>query len=198
MATSWQRLASVTAGGSTTTITTGTITAKKHLHVEVKVVAASGDSNEVYFNTDTGSNYSMRLSDDGGSDGTSYTSASAAIIGDTANHDCLCVTDISNILDKEKLFISHSMRRMATGAGNAPQRQEIVGKWANTSAQITNITYKAEGQTISSGTVMTVWGADDQPSTPFYPNIPNGAIFEDTTDGNHYMWNGTDTWNEVT
>ena len=31
-----------------------------------------------------------------------------------------------------------------------------------------------------------------------YPNLSNGTIFEDTTDGNHYMWNGTDTWNEVT
>ena len=48
------------------------------------------------------------------------------------------------------------------------------------------------------GSTITVWGADDQGTTPVYPNLPNGVIFEDTTDGNHYMWNGSTTWNEIT
>jgi len=29
-------------------------------------------------------------------------------------------------------------------------------------------------------------------------NAPNGTIFEESDTGTHYMWNGTDTWNEVT
>jgi len=29
-------------------------------------------------------------------------------------------------------------------------------------------------------------------------NLPNGAIFEESDTGTHYMWDGTDTWNEVT
>jgi len=192
--TTWERLASVTAGGSTTTITTGTITARKHLHVEVKVLAgASGGQNELNFNTDTGNNYSMRLSDDGGSDGTSYTSQDNAIIGDTDNHDCLCVADIINIISSEKLYISHSVRRMTSGAGTVPQRTEIVGKWANTSAQITNITYQTElAGNIASGTIMTVWGSDDPVETTL--NLPAGTIFEQTDDYKYYMWDGTDTW----
>ena len=34
------------------------------------------------------------------------------------------------------------------------------------------------------------------PST--YPNLPNGEIFEESDTGKHYMFDGTDTWNEVT
>ena len=45
---------------------------------------------------------------------------------------------------------------------------------------------------------MTVFGSDDQASTPFYPNLVNGTIFEDSTDGKHYMFDGTSAWNEIT
>jgi len=31
-----------------------------------------------------------------------------------------------------------------------------------------------------------------------YPNLSNGTIFEESDTGKHYMWNGTDTWNEIT
>jgi hypothetical protein len=30
-----------------------------------------------------------------------------------------------------------------------------------------------------------------------YPDLSNGTIFEDSSDGKHYMWDGTDTWNEM-
>ena len=203
MAGGWELLDSVTANGSTTVITTDTFLAKTQLHVEVKVVAVSGDyQNELQFNADTGTNYAIRISDDGGTDSTSYTGASAGAIGDTANHDCLCETDIMNIASKEKLYISHSMRRMATGADNLPQRQEVVGKWTRTSgsgtgdasSQITKISYRAEGETIASGTVLNVWGAESQSETPFTPNLPAGTIFEQTDDYKYYMWDGVDTW----
>jgi len=51
---------------------------------------------------------------------------------------------------------------------------------------------------IDTGSTITVYGSVTEVLSYTYPNLPNGAIFEDTTDGNHYMWNGTDTWNEVT
>ena len=31
-----------------------------------------------------------------------------------------------------------------------------------------------------------------------YPNLPNGAIFEESDTGDHHMFDGTNTWNEVT
>ena len=36
-------------------------------------------------------------------------------------------------------------------------------------------------------------------ATSVYPNLPNGGIFEESDGtGKHYMWDGTDTWNEIT
>ena len=35
------------------------------------------------------------------------------------------------------------------------------------------------------------------PSTTTYPDLPNGSIFITSDTNVHYMWNGTDTWNEV-
>ena len=34
-------------------------------------------------------------------------------------------------------------------------------------------------------------------TTPTYPNLPDGAIFEESDTGKHYMWDGTSAWNEV-
>ena len=35
-------------------------------------------------------------------------------------------------------------------------------------------------------------------STHTYPNLVNGVVFEESDTGKHYMWDGTNTWNEVT
>ena len=34
-------------------------------------------------------------------------------------------------------------------------------------------------------------------STYTYPNLPNGAIYEESDTGKHYMFDGTSTWNEM-
>ena len=48
------------------------------------------------------------------------------------------------------------------------------------------------------GSTITVWGADDASSSTAYPNIPNGALFEESDTGKHYVFDGSQTWNEVT
>ena len=35
------------------------------------------------------------------------------------------------------------------------------------------------------------------PIATVYPNLPNGSVFITSDTNVHYMWNGTDTWNEV-
>jgi len=43
-----------------------------------------------------------------------------------------------------------------------------------------------------------IWENTTVPIAISYPNLPNGAIFEESDGtGKHYMWNGTDTWNLV-
>ena len=47
------------------------------------------------------------------------------------------------------------------GAGNAPDRREQVGKWANTSDSITSIqALNAAGGDYESGSEITVYGTD--------------------------------------
>jgi len=43
-----------------------------------------------------------------------------------------------------------------------------------------------------------IFDSDTSGPTYTYPNLPNGAIFEESDTGNHYMFDGTDTWNEIT
>ena len=40
-------------------------------------------------------------------------------------------------------------------------------------------------------------GLTNQAGTNVIPNLPNGAIFEESDTGKHYMFDGTDTWNEM-
>ena len=42
---------------------------------------------------------------------------------------------------------------------------------------------------------MKFWNGEVATTT--YPKLPNGAIFEQTDDGKHYMFDGTSAWNEM-
>ena len=68
---------------------------------------------------------------------------------------------VINNASNEKLFIVHGNSVDTSGAGTAPARREIAGKWANTSNQITSIRiYKTAGGQYQSGTILKVWGSD--------------------------------------
>ena len=54
-----------------------------------------------------------------------------------------------------------SVGQNTAGAGNAPQRREVVTKWANTSNQITKIVMQnTDPGSYSSGSILKVWGSD--------------------------------------
>ena len=52
------------------------------------------------------------------------------------------------------------------------------------------------GETYITADNLKVWN-DATSSVVTYPNLPNGTIFITSDTNVHYMWNGTDTWNEV-
>ena len=158
----WQELASVELGGTADEISSGTISAKKYLWVQAWF-KASGDTNQaVQFNNDTSGNYANRGSYDGGADGTSTSSAYAiANYGSAMNTSCFMNMFIINNASTEKLVICHIVDQEASGAGTAPHRQEQVGKWANTSNQITEIDIKnTDTGDYAAGSLLKVWGAD--------------------------------------
>ena len=157
----WQELASVELSSAGDTITSGVFTAKKYLMIQCNMIATGAASMELTFNNDTGSNYARRRSQNGGTDNTSTSRANIDIgFGDTTDETAFFDMYIINKSDKEKLLISE-LNATSSGAGNAPHRREIVGKWTNTSNQITRVDItNPDSGSFNTGTILKVWGAD--------------------------------------
>lgn len=157
----WEELASVELTGTADTISSGTITAKKYLWIQFYQKSSGACNINMTFNNDTGSNYARRGNNDGTGD---FTSASASNLafqtGDTDSAHFFNMF-IINKSANEKLGISHGITQNTAGAGNAPQRKEQVHKWANTSAQITEIDIdNTDSGSYASGTILKVWGSN--------------------------------------
>jgi hypothetical protein len=152
----WEELASVSGDASSTTMTTGTITAKKYLWYQMFI--EDTQSLKMEFNGDGGLNYSRRYSIDGATDGTSTGVGYFGIQANTTS--CFINGFIVNNSANEKLVIQHNVERGTAGAGTAPNRFEFVGKWANTSAQITRIDLDKAGSNFTANSIIKVWGSD--------------------------------------
>jgi len=143
------------------TITVSDLAAKKHLMVQVKGIGTGGTVNcNLTFNSDTGNNYAIRESVNGGSDSTNVSQANTDNLTGTVTGNVFATVHILNEASKEKLFISEGLES-ASGAGNAPERKELVGKWANTSNAITVIKANNGGTgSYAEGSEVTVYGTD--------------------------------------
>jgi len=157
----WTELSSTTLTGAAASIDTGTISAKKYLWVQLYANQSGYLNSSLNFNSDTGSNYAVRFSDDGGADSTSTSQTKLDLrMGEHANPS-FSNTFIINSSSKEKLVISHNVNQKSSGSGTAPARGEVVGKWSNTSSQITSIQIvRTSGGSFASGSILKVWGSD--------------------------------------
>jgi hypothetical protein len=160
----WEELASVETVSSGT-LSSGTFTAKKYLWVQAYTPSSSNASPDghVEFNGDSGTNYAHRRSHNGGADTTGTSDGTGIRIdgtgGQTAKfHNLFIINNASN----EKLVIAHSITGNTAGAGNAPSRTESVGKWANTSNQITRVDIIDQygSQNWGAGSFIKVWGSN--------------------------------------
>jgi hypothetical protein len=160
----WEELADVTTG-STGALSSGTFTAKKYLWVQAYTPSSSNSSPDGYveFNADSGTNYAHRRSHNGGSDTTGTSDGIGIRIdgsgGQTAKfHNMFIVNNSAN----EKLVICNSITQQTAGAGTAPTRTESVGKWVNTSDQITRVDIidQYASDQWGAGSFIKVWGHD--------------------------------------
>ena len=154
----WEELASVD-WSSGDTISSGTISAKKYLWVQLWAKSGASDHVNMIFNSDTGSNYARRTSSNGGSDGTDVSQSAALFTPNYLTTPQFMNHFIINNTSKEKLSIGHTVRGNAAGAATAPSRTEVVNKWANTSNQITQIDAVMNSGNFTGGT-LKVWGSD--------------------------------------
>ena len=159
----WEELASVELGSAGASLSSGTITAKKYLWVQVFFEHLGGSNpNTLWrFNSDSGNNYANRSSHDGGSEDVETGISHLDFYGQPNDSNGFINMFIINNTSNEKLVIGHTVLAGASGAGNSPSRDEHVAKWANTSNQITNITCTStNGNNHGGKSFIKVWGSD--------------------------------------
>jgi len=180
--TSWKELARSTLSSVGNTLDSGTFTAKDNLMILIiGYKATTGQIERLRFNADDGSYYARRYSEDGSSDGTEVNQDHIEL-GIDSEDDEFAVLTVRNIANKEKLVIGHVVSRDGgTGAGNAPKRLEVVGKWTNTANQITRVQVLDKADEMSNnnfgiGSEMVVLGCDDDEAdsgTNFWQELTN-------------------------
>lgn len=157
----WEELASVEITSASDTIDSGTITAKKYLWVQYYVETTSTGQPFMTFNSDSASNYSERISLNGASDSTqvsqtNFEIGNAAVADNPQFGNMFIINNSAN----EKLVIQRTVGQQGTAASIAPRRVEMVSKWANTAAQITDITLGVSSGSYVGGSFLKVWGSN--------------------------------------
>ena len=181
----WGKAGSTTLTGAGNTLTTTGMTASKTNQFLAHEIASGSIRPELNFNTDTGSNYARRTSNNGGTDFT-IASDNDIKLTDTGSIDDFQVGYFINIETEEKLLIVLNVLNGASGAGTAPSRYETVGKWANTSAQISSLEIQEpESGSLATDSNLTVLGSE---LTPVTVNLPDSTLFVEKDTGNRY-WN---------
>jgi len=157
----WEELDSTDFSGLADSFTSSTFPAKKYLWVQC-YLEGTPDMRPfaVQFNSDTAANYSFRRAHNGEGDaafaGTTHIEGQGGANVTNLFWNMFIINNSAN----EKLCSIHSVSVVTQGAGTAPFRDELAGKWTNTSSQITSITVLDR----SSGKITTgklrVWGSD--------------------------------------
>ena len=160
----WEQLASVSGDGTSNTLSTGTTIGKKYLWIQA-YLETTGQQKGMFRvgngSVDASGDYAFTISNNGGSDASHDVKNSFTEDMPNALHHFVNIFAINNA-SSEGLFIGHDVGVVTTGAGNAPIRQEFVGKWANTSNQfnILDVVSGSGDGNWSSNAKLRVWGAD--------------------------------------
>ena len=192
----WVEVGRFTAGSTVTSMPVTSIPDKRY-YMYLSDYTASADKQIIQFNSDTGSNYNFRQSTNGGTDGTEINKTQ--ILGGYGGSGLyeFAVGYFSNLSTKEKLAIIHSNSFGAAGAGTAPNRREIVGKWTNTSNAISSADFKPETGNFASGAEVVVLGWDpaDTHTSNFWEELASvelGSAGDNLSSGTitakKYLW----------
>ena len=198
----WHEIGRTTLGTALDDIVVSSLADKRYLMVLTYTGSGSGNIHtQLRLNSDTGSNYSYRFSDDGAADvtGTSKTLMASGVGGSASSVPMFGVGYLSNLATKEKLWIQHGVGQRTAGAGTAPNRRESVGKHAQTTNPISAVTqHNGEGGDFTAGAECVVLGWDpaDTHTTNFWEELANvdyqsgGALVVSTPTftAKKYLW----------
>lgn len=154
----WEEIGRVTLSSIGTTMTISSIPVRKYLKLLIFCIASGGNiGSGLRFNNDSGSNYSLRLSDSGASHGT-FASQSGITLDTATNVNMFCTVDIINVATIEKLVEFNTTMQGAVGAGNLTASRQGWPKWSNTSTAITRIDLVTSSANYGVGSEIVVLG----------------------------------------
>ena len=129
------------------------------------------------------SGYANRYSENGATDSTSVNRGNYLIDLTQASYDDFIILYNCGIQTEEKLFIEFYVDSNTSGAGNAPNRTEGVGKYADTSNTISSIEIFNTETSIGDwaiGSNLTVLNGDTTEEVILGNNLQSGSRFEAT------------------
>ena len=158
----WEELADVTLGSVGDNISSGTINSRKYLWVQTYISDTGGqDGVNMTFNNDTGNNYAFRRNNNGGTDATTTSTSHITLHSSEVTEDLFSNLFIINNSSNEKLVIGYTIQNHTLGAGTAPIRKKFIGKWSNTSSQITEIDFdNTSTGSYDTNSFIKVWGSN--------------------------------------
>lgn len=168
----------------------GMTTTKKNYRLEAHLLGANTRV-LVTFNEDGGSVYSYRFSANGASDSegnVAQTSFNPTVA--TSPDEKYLTMDISNDQTNPK-FVNADL------VDDDYNRMELTGKYANSTDLIDKIKItNNDSGSFAEGSEMILWGSDGASDTT-YPTLVGGYVFEESDTGKHFMYDGTNTWTEI-
>ena len=146
----WAKNATSTRG-SAGELTDVTLTAYKfNMFMNHNIDLSANNDIIIQFNNDTSTNYADRF-ERNGTENTTTNNGDIRLVPSGGAFDSFIIGFYVNLAAEEKLAIIFSMQDGGAGAANDPDRDFGVGKWTNTSTQIT----EADITTTSTATLGT-------------------------------------------
>jgi hypothetical protein len=187
----WAKLGTTTLSSTGSPVTVSGYTASTFSQELHHGIESGSYGSSLRFNNDSGSVYANRRSANGASDNAG---ANRTFIENVYGDDTLMISYIADIANEEKLLINFGVFAGTDGAGNAPNRLELVGKYVpSPAARITQVNrFDSEGGAHGIDTNLTVLGSDGTTSM----TVQDGAIYYDTDLNKEYvLYNNT--WTEL-
>ena len=199
----WVELARTTLGSAADDINVSSISDKRYYMVLTDFQESSNIQPGIRLGNsslDSGANYAERWSTNGGAELTvssnTYHLQWVDVSGKTK--PIFGVSYIANKSANEKLGISHVMNPNTAGASNAPDRQESVFKWTNTSNPLDILGYNNKGSgdfNTGSEVVVLGWDPADTHTTNFWEELASVTLGSDgdvlssgTISAKKYLW----------
>mgnify|MGYP003624733728 CR=1 FL=1 len=167
----WKEVGRTTLGG-TGALDVSSLADKRYL-MYLLHKPSGGSAIDMRLNSDTGTNYSRRYSNNGTDN--SNVSQTGLFGGNLyfGDYNEFMVSYVSNVSTKEKLGIAHLVG--GNTAGTAPSRLEIVSKWDNTSTAIDRLTTSGSGLPTGSELVVLGWDPADTHTSNFWEELYSGS-----------------------